>query len=128
MVLDVNMFAHKWSKITAAKFFLTDFLKSLFTFEVQFNRLFAPTSRSQMSKLCRDSAPLGKSNGKKWYQMWIFLLKNGLKSSRQKKFLKDIFPLLTPFKCLLPNEVQCPIFFRFFESLEKLMEISGLRF
>ena len=38
----------------------------LFTFEVPFNGLFAPTSRSRMSKMFRDSESLGKSNGKKW--------------------------------------------------------------
>ena len=34
----------------------------LFTFEVPFKRLFAPTSRSQNSKTIRDSESLGKSN------------------------------------------------------------------
>ena len=38
----------------------------LFTFEVPFNGLFAPTSRSRMSNIFRDSESLGKSNGKKW--------------------------------------------------------------
>ena len=41
----------------------------LFTFEVPFKRLFAPTSRSRMSKIFRDSESLGKSNGKKWSQI-----------------------------------------------------------
>ena len=41
----------------------------LFTFEVPFKRLFAPTSRSRMSKMFRDSESLGKSNGKKWSQI-----------------------------------------------------------
>ena len=36
----------------------------LFTFEVPFKRLFAPTSRSWMSNTFRDSESLGKSNGK----------------------------------------------------------------
>ena len=36
------------------------------TFEVPFNGLFAPTFRSQMSNIFRDSESLGKSNGKKW--------------------------------------------------------------
>ena len=35
----------------------------LFTFEVLFNSLFAPTSRSWMSNNFRDSESLGKSNG-----------------------------------------------------------------
>ena len=38
----------------------------VFTLEVPFKRLFAPFSRSQMSKLIRFSELLGKSNGKKW--------------------------------------------------------------
>ena len=38
----------------------------LFSFEVPFNGLFAPTSRSWMSNIFRDSESLGKSNGKKW--------------------------------------------------------------
>ena len=41
----------------------------LFTFEVPFKRLFAPTSRSRMSKILGDSESLGKSNGKKWSQI-----------------------------------------------------------
>ena len=40
----------------------------LFTFEVPFNGLFAPTSRSRMSNIFRDSEK-GKSNGKKWSQI-----------------------------------------------------------
>ena len=39
---------------------------SLYTFEVLFNSLFAPTSRSRMSNIFRYSESLGKSNGKKW--------------------------------------------------------------
>ena len=38
----------------------------VFTFEVPFNGLFAPTSRSRMSNIFRDSESLGKSHGKKW--------------------------------------------------------------
>ena len=41
----------------------------VFTFEVPFNGLFAPTSRNQMSNIFRDSESLGKSNGKKWSQI-----------------------------------------------------------
>ena len=41
----------------------------LFTFEVPFNSLFAPTTRSRMSNIFRDSGSLGKSNGKKWSQI-----------------------------------------------------------
>ena len=41
----------------------------LFTFEVPFNGLFAPTSRSRMSNIFRDSESLGNSNGKKGSQI-----------------------------------------------------------
>ena len=44
----------------------------LFTFEVPFKRLFAPTSRSRMSNIFRDSESLGKSNGKKWSHILTF--------------------------------------------------------
>ena len=58
----------------------------LFTFEVPFNGHFAPTSRSQMSIIFRGSESLGKSIGKKWSNIWIFLFGSGLKSPRKKKF------------------------------------------
>ena len=58
----------------------------VFTFEVPFNGLFAPTSRSRMSNIFRDSEFLGKSNGKKWSQIGTFLFGSGLKSPRKKKF------------------------------------------
>ena len=47
-----------------------------------FHGLFAPTSRSRMSNIYRDSESLGKSNGKKWSNIWTFLFGNGLKSPR----------------------------------------------
>ena len=59
----------------------------VFTFEVPFNGLFAPTSRSWMSNIFRDSESLGKSNGKKWSHIWTFLFGSGLKS-----------PLILPYK------------------------------
>ena len=40
----------------------------VFTFQVPFNGLFAPTSQSRMTKIFRDSKSLGKSAGKKWSQ------------------------------------------------------------
>ena len=58
----------------------------LFTFEVPFNGLFAPFSRSRMSNIFRDSESLGKSNGKKWSNIWKFLFGSGLKSTRKKSF------------------------------------------
>ena len=56
----------------------------LFTFEVPFNGLFAPTSRSRMSNTFRDSESLGKSKGKKWSNIETFLLGSGLKSPHKK--------------------------------------------
>ena len=78
-------------------FFTKDFSFFLFflcfsvchTLFTLFNGLFAPTSRSPMSKLFRYSESLGKSNQKKWSQSWTFLLKNGVKS--QSQFLRDFF-------------------------------------
>ena len=67
----------------------------VFTFEVPFNGLFAPISRSRMSNIFRDSESLGKSNGKKWSQIWTFLFQNCLKSPRKKKvFFFTFFGLL----------------------------------
>ena len=59
----------------------------LFTFEVPFNGLFAPTSWSWMSNIFRDSESLGKSNGKKWSHIQTFLFGSGLKSPRKKKLV-----------------------------------------
>ena len=66
MVSDMNIFVWKLSKIAAQKkvFFFTFF--GLLRFSVFFNGLLAPTSRSVMSNIFRDSDSLGKSNGKKW--------------------------------------------------------------
>ena len=58
----------------------------LFTFEVPFNRLLAPTSQSWMSNIFRDSESLGKSNGMKWSNIWTFWFENGLISPHKKKF------------------------------------------
>ena len=54
---------------------------------VYFEAYFAPTSRSRMSIIFRDSESLGKSAGKKWSQNWTFWLGSGLKLSRKKSFL-----------------------------------------
>ena len=56
----------------------------LFPFEVPFKRLFAPTSRSRMSNIFRDSESLGKSNWKRWYNIWTFLFDNCLKLPGKK--------------------------------------------
>ena len=79
----------------------------VFTFEVPFKRLFAPTSRNRMSNIFRDSESLGKSNGKKWSQIGIFLFGIGLKSQREKKvcFLAD-FALQNMVKTTLPDGLE----------------------
>ena len=46
----------------------------VFTFEVPFKRLFAPTSQSRMSNIFRDSESLGKSNWKNWSHIWTSFL------------------------------------------------------
>ena len=65
----------------------------VFTFEVPFERLFAPISRSRMSNIFRDLESLGKSNGKKWSQIGTFLFGSGLKLRRKKKFFLADFAL-----------------------------------
>jgi hypothetical protein len=67
---------------------------NLLRFSVFFNGLFAPTSRSRMSNFFRDSESLGKSNGKKWSQIWTFLFENCLKSLQKKVFFLHFFSLL----------------------------------
>ena len=54
----------------------------LFTFEVPFKHLFAPTSWSRMSNIFRASESSGKSNGKKWSQILKKLFRSGPKSPR----------------------------------------------
>ena len=82
----MNIIVWKLSTIAAQKkvFFFTFF--GLLRFSVFFTGLFAPTSRSWMSNIFRDSESLGKSNGKKWSQIWTFLFENCLKSPQKKKF------------------------------------------
>ena len=67
----------------------------VFTFEVPFKRLFAPTSRSRMSNIFRVSESFGKSNGKKWSQMVTFLVWKWSKITVQKKL---VFWLILPYK------------------------------
>ena len=64
-------------------------------FEVMFKRLFAPTSWGLMSKFFWDSESLMQSIAKKWFPIWTFLLKNGLKLPRQNKFLQIFFNSFT---------------------------------
>ena len=117
------------------------FCVGLFTFEVPFKHLFAPTSWNRLSKIFRDSESLGKSNKKKWSQIWKLLLIKGVKSPRRKKFfggpnfalLSRIFLVsvfLTPFYGLLPPLfiVQCQDFLYFWNPWGKSNKRSGLRF
>ena len=97
----------------------------LFTFEVPFKCLFAPTSRSGMSNIFRDSESLGKSNGKKWSQIWIFLFENCLKSPRKKSFFfPTFFTFEVPFNFLFVPTSQSRMsnIFRDLESLGKSNE------
>ena len=56
-----------------------------------FNGPFAPTSRSQMSKLLEFSESWGKNNEKKWCQNRKLLLLKGVKLVRQKKVFFYVF-------------------------------------
>ena len=129
MVSDLTTFAHKGCKIATQKKFVFGrilpywaqfFLVSVFL--TLFNGLFAPTSLNPMSKLFRFLESLGKSNGKKWSQIWQYLIIKGVKSSRQKKFfLRIFFHLFTPFKRLFSPTSRSPMskLFRYTESLAK---------
>ena len=131
--------AKKWSQIWT--FLFRNCLKlprkkvfslTFFTFEVPFNGLFTPTSQSRMSNIFRDSESLGKSNWKKWSQIWTFYFDNCLKSPRKKKFFSSsLFSLLryrlTVFLPPLP-EVGCPLFLEIRNPCAKVMERSGLKF
>ena len=105
MVSDMNIFVWKLSKIAATKkvFFFTFF--GLLRFLVFFNGLFATTSQNRMSNIFRDSDSLGKSNGKKWSNIWSFLFGSGLKLPRKKKFFLLILPWYTLLwrRCYYPH-------------------------
>ena len=47
-----------------------------------------PTSQSWMSNIFRDSGSLGKSNGKKWSNIWTFLFGSGNPASR---WIRDLW-------------------------------------
>ena len=54
-----------------------------------------------MSNIFRDSESFGKSNGKKWSQIWTFLFENCLKSPRKEKFFfSHFFTFEVPFNGL----------------------------
>ena len=130
----MNIFVWKLSKIAAQKivFFFTFF--GLLRFSVFFNGLFAPTSWSRMSNIFRDSESLGKSNGKKWSQIWTFQFENCLKSPRKKKFFSSLFFGLLRFLVFLMvflpplPKVGCPIFLEIRNPWGKVMVRNGLTF
>ena len=66
-------------------------------FLTSFNGLSVPISGSPMSKLFRLSESLGKSNVKKWSQIWKLLLIKCVKSPRQKKFFLHFFSFVHSF-------------------------------
>ena len=113
-------------------FFFTFF--GLLWFLVFLNGLFAPTSQSRMSNIFRDSESLGKSNGKKWSQIWTFLFENCLKSPRKKTFISSLFSVFFGFRSFftvfLPPlpEVGCPIFLEIRNPWGKVIVRSGLKF
>ena len=78
----------------------------VFTFEVPFKRLFAPTSRSRMSNIFRALESSGKSNGKKWSQIGTFLFGSGLKSQRKKSLFLADFALQNMVETTLPNGLE----------------------
>ena len=60
---------------------------SVYPLSVPFKRLFAPTSQGWMSNIFKDSESLGKSNGRKWSQIWTSLFGSGLKLLNKKKIV-----------------------------------------
>ena len=104
----------------------------LCTFKVPLKRFIAPTSQSWMSKICRDSESLGKSNWKKWSQIWKLLLIKGVKLLHKKVSFWGNFALLsrvflvsmflTLFNGLFAPISQSPMSnpFEFSESLGKI--------
>ena len=78
----------------------------VFTFEVSFKLLFAPTSWSQLSNIFRDSESLEKSSEKKWSQIWTFLFGSGLKSPKTKQVFLADFALHNMVETTLPDEFE----------------------
>ena len=102
-------------------------------FEVPFKRLFVHTSWSRISKIVRYSESLGKNRAKKGSQIWTFLIKNGLKSPQQKKFLYGFKKNCSLLRyrlnvfLLAHSKVGCPKILEIQNPWEKVMERSGLR-
>ena len=103
----------------------------VFTFEVPFNGLFAPISRSRMSNIFRDSESLGKSNGKKWSNIWTFLFGSGLKSPLKKKLIFCWFCLGPPSYGIgatirIGREMFCLPYAGFFSSIMRFLLLPDL--
>ena len=75
----------------------------LFTFEVPFTHLFAPTSQSRISNTFRDSESLGKSNGKIWT---FFVWKWSIIAKQKKSFFLADFSLQNKVETTLPNGLE----------------------
>jgi len=124
------------NRVTKKSFFspLFSLFFDLLRFSVFFNGLFAPTSRSRMSNIFTDSESLGKSNGKKWSQIWTFLFENCRKSRHKKMFFSSLFSIFFGFRSFLTvflpplPEVGYPIFLEIRNPWGKVMERSGLRY
>ena len=87
MVPDLKSFVHKEYKIAAANFFFYIFF--FFQFVPSVLTSFCP--HFPKSKLFILLEFLGKSNGKKWSEIWKLLLIKGVKLLRKKKFFFDKF-------------------------------------
>ena len=97
----------------------------LFTFEVTFKRIVAPTSQSRMSKVFRDSESFGKSNGKNWSRIWKLLVIKGVKLPRAKKIvLGHILPYWTKFFWYWCFSLLLTVFFP--KSNAQTFEIFGI--
>ena len=68
-------------------------LQIFFPLVTPFELFFAPTPQSPISKLFRFSKSLGKSNEKRWSQIWILLLIKGVKLQRNKRLIFNKFCL-----------------------------------
>ena len=130
------LFENCWKSCHKKKFFFSTFslFFDLLRFSVFFNSLFAPTSQNWMSNIFTDLDSLGKSNGKKWSQIWTFLFENCRKSRHKKKFFSSLFSIFFGFWSFLTvflppfPEVEYPIFLEIRNPWGKVMERSGLRY
>ena len=88
-------------------------------FEVPFKHLFSPTSQSGKSKNFRDSESFGKSNGKKWSQIWKLLLIKSVKSPCKKTLFLANFAL--PSRIILVSVFLIPFNGLFAPTSQSLM-------